>query len=1084
MLTQKQILIFIKQILFPFLFIFIVVYPTLAQKITFNRVSNPEGVHLQIINSITQDNYGYMWFAVFNSGLWRYDGYQFRNYRHIPGDTTSLASNGIETIYTDSKGMIWIASQASGLDRLDPATGIVSHFRSNKNDLKSLVSDSITSVVEDQDGSIWVGTMEGLNRLDQKTGFFTRYQNDPNDSTSLSNNQVSVLYKDRQGRVWIGTGRGKQNNNKTPGQTGGLNLFNRNTEKFVRYMHNSNDPRSLINNRIGALLEDSKDNFWVNTAGDGLHKMDRENGIVERLPYDPKHPEKLSSSPSKKGDHFDLNLFFIREDGTGALWIGSSGKTITRYDPTTKSSTHFNSFNNDHTSPSKISDAYVSREGVLWMTTWNGRIFRVDPFKNNIPHFDTKSIVNAIYEDHSGELWLGTFGDGLLRINRTKNKITRITNTPSGPFNENNYNISTIYEGSDSTIWIGSFKGLYSYNRKLNVFKHFIHGIQNKNRLWNLAIFDILEDQPGSLWMAGNEGLYHLDIKKGKFTHRRRDLTSTLLKDHAGNLWIDDPHDGILNVLDPLTKKFRHYSCGKGTICCIIEDYKNIIWVGTSRGLYRSNAAVDSFLLVTDPGASITEATLIPGIAEDDQKNIWISSSAGIFKFDSSRKQISVFSKNQGVDPANLNFPGMLGKKGRKGEIFFADNTGYYAFFPDQYKINPIAPQIVVSDFRLAYNEPIKPGKKSPLSKPILQTEEIHLRYNQNDFSFHIKAIHYGSPDDNRVLFMLEGLDKNWRKAGIEKTADYYNVPPKRYIFRIRAATRDGIWTEKTIRVIIYPPWWNTWWFKIAAVLTVATLLYSFIRWRIHQKFSLQLERAGKEKQLAEMRQKTAELQQQATELEMQALRAQMNPHFIFNSLNSINVFILENNKTQASDYLSKFSRLVRLILQNSQEAFISLDRELEALRLYLELESLRFEQKFEYKISIDKNVDTTIIKVPPLIIQPYAENAIWHGLMHLPDGGHGKKEKGNLEIELFLKEEILFCKITDDGIGRKKAAELKSKSALTYKSMGMKITADRIAILQQQEQTNSFVSVTDVVLADGQPAGTEVLIKVPFHHD
>jgi LytS/YehU family sensor histidine kinase len=176
----------------------------------------------------------------------------------------------------------------------------------------------------------------------------------------------------------------------------------------------------------------------------------------------------------------------------------------------------------------------------------------------------------------------------------------------------------------------------------------------------------------------------------------------------------------------------------------------------------------------------------------------------------------------------------------------------------------------------------------------------------------------------------------------------------------------------------------------------------------------------------------------------MQALRAQMNPHFIFNSLNSINMFILENNKLQASEYLSKFSRLVRLILQNSQEAFIPLERELEALQLYLELESLRFVNKFEYKIAVADNVDPTMLKVPPLIIQPYVENAIWHGLMHT-------KEKGHLEIELYQQKEILFCKITDDGIGRKRAAELKSKSASIHKSMGMRITADRIAMLQQQ---------------------------------
>jgi len=193
-------------------------------------------------------------------------------------------------------------------------------------------------------------------------------------------------------------------------------------------------------------------------------------------------------------------------------------------------------------------------------------------------------------------------------------------------------------------------------------------------------------------------------------------------------------------------------------------------------------------------------------------------------------------------------------------------------------------------------------------------------------------------------------------------------------------------------------------------------------------------------------------------------------------------MFILENNKLQASEYLSKFSKLIRLILQNSQKAFIPLERELEALQLYLELESLRFEQKFEYKITVAGNVDAAMLKVPPLIIQPYAENAIWHGLMHLPDRPAGKKENGHLEIKICREDEILLYKITDDGIGRKKAAELKSKSASTQKSMGMRITADRIAMLQQQGKTS--ITITDLVHADGSPGGTEVLIAIPIVYD
>jgi len=221
-----------------------------------------------------------------------------------------------------------------------------------------------------------------------------------------------------------------------------------------------------------------------------------------------------------------------------------------------------------------------------------------------------------------------------------------------------------------------------------------------------------------------------------------------------------------------------------------------------------------------------------------------------------------------------------------------------------------------------------------------------------------------------------------------------------------------------------------------------------------------------------------AALQQQATELEMQALRAQMNPHFIFNSLNSINRFILQNNKAQASEYLTKFSKLVRLILQNSQAALIPLETELESLQLYLELEALRFDHHFEYKITVDDDLETDVIKVPPLIIQPYAENAIWHGLMH-------KEEKGQLDIEISREGDQLYFKITDNGIGRKQAtASLASKSATRHKSMGLRITAHRIAMMQDADANQTSVTVNDLVQPDGSAGGTEVIIKIPVIYD
>jgi tetratricopeptide (TPR) repeat protein len=228
----------------------------------------------------------------------------------------------------------------------------------------------------------------------------------------------------------------------------------------------------------------------------------------------------------------------------------------------------------------------------------------------------------------------------------------------------------------------------------------------------------------------------------------------------------------------------------------------------------------------------------------------------------------------------------------------------------------------------------------------------------------------------------------------------------------------------------------------------------------------LELERLEKEQKLADYKSRTAEL-------EMMALRAQMNPHFIFNCLNSINRFILKNESEAASDYLTKFSKLIRLILQNSQAKFVCLENELESLRLYLEMEVSRFENHFDYQIICSRDLEIEHIEVPPLIIQPYVENAIWHGLMH-------KQDKGHLTIELHKENNMLCCLITDDGVGRKRAAELKSKSASKNKSLGMQITAHRLELINALNVKAATVEVTDLVDSSGESCGTSILLKIP----
>lgn len=233
-------------------------------------------------------------------------------------------------------------------------------------------------------------------------------------------------------------------------------------------------------------------------------------------------------------------------------------------------------------------------------------------------------------------------------------------------------------------------------------------------------------------------------------------------------------------------------------------------------------------------------------------------------------------------------------------------------------------------------------------------------------------------------------------------------------------------------------------------------------------KATAEAEKRKAEKILMDTRQKMADV-------EMQALRAQMNPHFIFNCLNSINRYIVKSDQATASLYLTRFAKLIRLILDNSNSKAVTLSNEMEALRLYIEMESIRFEKQFTYSIEVDESVLADNVFVPPLIIQPYVENAIWHGLLH-------KESAGHLTIRLFLQtEDLLICEIQDDGVGREKARELRSKSAATKKSLGMQLTEDRLALLNKQAQMEASVAVEDLKTSDGRPAGTRVILKIPI---
>jgi sensor histidine kinase YesM len=207
--------------------------------------------------------------------------------------------------------------------------------------------------------------------------------------------------------------------------------------------------------------------------------------------------------------------------------------------------------------------------------------------------------------------------------------------------------------------------------------------------------------------------------------------------------------------------------------------------------------------------------------------------------------------------------------------------------------------------------------------------------------------------------------------------------------------------------------------------------------------------------------------------MEMKALRSQMNPHFLFNSINSIEHYIITNERDKAADYLNRFSRLMRLILQNSRSQKVPLSSELEALQLYVDLERIRFKVPFEYDIELEPSVNPNDVEIPPMLIQPFVENAIWHGIQH-------KNEKGNIVLSFIVEDELLICTIDDDGVGRKIASEYSKKSRKKHKSVGLKITEERISILNQRQGARASFTVIDKVDEMNNALGTRIVLKLP----
>jgi signal transduction histidine kinase/ligand-binding sensor domain-containing protein len=810
------------------LFFVMLIGQTFGQQIVFNKLIPPDGNSFPWVVDIAQDINGEMWFSTHN-GVYSYDGIQITTFKNNPLIPNTLVNNAALSICTDNSGMIWIGTLGHGLDMFNPEAGNFTHFKNDPNDSTTLANDTIIVVLIDKEGTLWIGTHGGLDKYNPATNTFKHYQYEAKDSTSLSNNQVRAIYEDRKGTLWIGTGSPWPHDGGGPND-GGLNKMNKEAGTFTRYLHNPNNPNSLFNNKVSAIFEDNVGTFWIGTWKYGIQKMNQDQESFEQVLTESELSANKDQATLSNNGLTDDYISFITQDATGKIWFGTFMSGLYCYNPENKKTIYFNGTEN---SSSGFLDrgartAFNSRDSILWIGSVEN-IYSIDPSIKQIKHTSVSgSSVSSFYEEQNGDFWIGTRNE-ILRIIKNSGVTKRYT-TDDYIFDAPNNLGFMVYGDREGNVWVGTTESLNRFDKKTEIFIPYKHDPENNNSITDSYAITVYEDSKSNFWIGTQNGLNLMDRKTGHFTrfyaHPEssdavgQNIITSITEDNSGYLWIGNYNGMGVNRFNPDNKEFKSY-LKNTTIIKLYMDTDGVLWVGATNGLYKYNPDIDNFIQFISNG-SVTNISEVRSMVEDNQKNLWLTTSNQIVRINPERDEISFFGQNYGISQKTFNW--LSGIKRSTGEIYFGDQTGYYSFFPNEFLENLKAPEIIFTGFQLS-DKKLIPGDGGPLKESLNEQKEIHLAYNQNVFSIDLAIVDYANPAQNRLTYYLENYDVGWRSTNSERRAYYFNVPPGKYTFRLKGVNSYGAWAEKTIDIIIKPPWWRTWLaYVIYALLFVAAV--------------------------------------------------------------------------------------------------------------------------------------------------------------------------------------------------------------------------------------------------------------------
>lgn len=964
-------------------------------------------------------------------------------------------------------------------------------------DEDGLPSMEVYNMLQDSRGYFWIGTDNGLCRFDGKN-FKTYYH------PKQRGKSFSYLQEDNKHRIWALNFAGQifYIENDT------MKLF----EPFEK-IYKSNFPRFCM---------DNKGFLWILSAENPPYYYDFDTqkfNTVKGL----KKGFVLSMYADKKGNVLIVSdsIYWVHNHKLIKSLGYHSPVTYSKYDdnfytfgdalnPNTIIQLHpekgFVRLNYQAVKNNKarITDFVSFDDKNRWLLTYDGAYHIEADTKNSkmLSHLLKGNVVSWLTIDNEGNHWLSTLKNGIFVI--PSNNVWVLNKDNSALMNDR---IVKIAEHKDGNLYLGGGNGVVSVFNPDQ--KQIVSSINIPAQNKDVDALGI-DKKNGLLYVQANTSWVY-DIAKKNVVNRFVGFSSIkdISFDRFGNFLVATNHQSFFvlgnaqNTNSPFYNQFNFKQLNKSNAAIPsiyfgaylraqratstqICEQDTTLWTSYVDGLYyykhgnlialknKQGNHIYATDLSLSPNGTLWVATVQQGIyaikgssiilnlttqnglksnfircLKSNNHMVWFGTDKGVQGYEINTKKLFQFTREDGLVTNDVMDIYIKNKT-----VYLATSKGFQWFEQDGLTTNMVKPPVYITHFLV--------------NDTHYSTHQQHaIKHNQNNIAISYNAIAFTSRGNMQYAYRMIGVDTNWTIVpSTENTARFNALPPGNYTFEVKAINEDGIHSKQaaTITFTISTPYWQKWWF----ITIVVMVTFGFVSAGFIFRISLLSKRSKleREKSKLEVALRTSQLA---------ALKVQMNPHFIFNALNSIQEYILTNEKKLANSYLGKFSDLMRLYLDMSNKTSITLAEEIKAMELYLELEAMRFEDNFKYTLSVSPQLKTDEIKIPAMIIQPYIENAIKHGLLH-------KRNSRKLDISFMpsLNNEVLVCKVADNGIGRKQSQELNVIRNRTYTSFATGATQKRLELLNAERKVQIAVAYDDLLNTDGTPAGTTVTLNIP----